>query len=264
MSEALRALGANSRLCPTRLLAPSPESPVVVVDSYSNRPDALGLDGRAVVAIDDLERDLDVEVVVDPCPGARPAEHPSARRVLAGAQFAPLDPGLVRLPRRSLLAGIQRVLVATGGADRSGRGYAIAEGIAARCAGIACVRLAVGPGTIVLDAPGVEIVRCAGGLGPELAQADIVVTAGGVTLLEALSLGRPTVVLALYSNQARQARRAVELGVAIGADDIDDISAAVDRLSRSVECRTSLSERASEIVDGRGAFRVAEAVLAVA
>ena len=51
---------------------------------------------------------------------------------------------------------------------------------------------------------GVVAVRAPDGLAAELAAASLVVTAGGVALLEACLLGRPIVALALAGNQ-RQA-----------------------------------------------------------
>ena len=62
----------------------------------------------------------------------------------------------------------------------------------------------VGPWGATDVPPGVVAVYAPDGLAPELAAASIVVTAGGVALLEACLLGRPIVALALAENQ-RQA-----------------------------------------------------------
>ena len=62
---------------------------VVMVDSYRMRADD-GTFARADVvgAVDDLARDLAVDLVVDPSPGTVGAAHRRARRVLAGAAYA--------------------------------------------------------------------------------------------------------------------------------------------------------------------------------
>ena len=66
---------------------------VLVVDSYRVRADDRRFAGARVVgAVDDLARNLAVDLVVDPSPGAIGSAHRSARRVLAGATYALVPP----------------------------------------------------------------------------------------------------------------------------------------------------------------------------
>jgi len=259
LAAALTDLGCTCALLPTGALDGSGD--IVVVDSYARRADQLGL--APVVAIDDLERDLAVDLVVDPCPGATVTASGRARAVLAGASYAPLDRRLPATPTRPPRGGRQDILVATGGADREGHGFTLAGAIAAHFGSRHGVRLAVGPGATPGTASGVELVHRSDGIAPELGRADIVVTAGGVTLLEALALGRPTVALALYDNQRRQVRGAAALGAALMVEP-DGVVDAVDALVASLDTRCALSSRARAAVDGHGARRVAEAVIGLA
>ncbi len=99
---------------------------IVVIDSYRLRGDDRGrVQAGVVVAIDDLHRDLDVDIVVDPSPGADGASHQRAGRVLAGAAYA-----LVSVPAADVVARtdpVRRVLVTTGASDDAGVGAQIAR-----------------------------------------------------------------------------------------------------------------------------------------
>lgn len=105
-------------------------------------------------------------------------------------------------------------------------------------------------------------------VGEFLAGADLVVTAGGSTVLDLLALGRPAVVIACAENQRPVARRCGRLGVAVDAGDAETASAAevvrrVDALIADLEARRAMSARGSDLVDGLGASRVALQVRAL-
>ena len=88
---------------------------------------------------------------------------------------------------------------------------------------------------------------------------DLAVTGAGQTMLEALATGRPAVAVITADNQRAQAR-AVEDVVVLAEDDA---WAKVAELAADRERRLDLAVRAREAVDGRGAHRVAEALLAL-
>jgi spore coat polysaccharide biosynthesis predicted glycosyltransferase SpsG len=235
---------------------------VVVCDSYASRADDLLLyRADRVVAVDDLDRDLAVDLVVDPSPGSRPDGHRRARGVAAGPRFALVDPAICDRPVAPPRADVERVLVATGGADAPGVGGRIARALAALLPA-AEIRVAVGPWGRPAAGRVVEV-RCTDGLVDELADADLVVSAGGVTLVEALALGRPTVALALAGNQRRAVAGAVEAGAAIGATVTAAASAAAD-LARDHDRRRALFDAARRTVDGLGAARVADEIVRLA
>jgi spore coat polysaccharide biosynthesis predicted glycosyltransferase SpsG len=107
----------------------------------------------------------------------------------------------------------------------------------------------------------VEVVERCDGLAVDLAAADIVVTAGGVTLLEALCLGRPTVAVVTAPNQRSNVEGVVADGAAL-ASGIDDVVTVVERLVGDHALRQELSAAARRVIDGRGAERVADAIVA--
>jgi ribosomal protein S18 acetylase RimI-like enzyme len=95
-----------------------------------------------------------------------------------------------------------------------------------------------------------------------IADADLAIGAGGTSAWERCTLGLPTVILRLASNQDSVARELANAGVAIDAGPSRDLD--VGRLSRSIAqlaedqpAREAMRVRARELVDGRGVERVA-------
>ena len=180
-----------------------------------------------------------------------------ARCRLLGTRYAllPHSPGAHCHPVHQT---VRRVLVSTGAADDSGLGSEIAGSVAALVPS-AEVRLVIGPwGTT--DTPSrVEGLTGLDDLGAVLADADIVVSAGGVTLLESLRLGRPTVAVATADNQLGAVTGAARAGAAIEATP-ETAAGAVAALSEDPRARETLSAAARRHVDGLGAARVADAI----
>ncbi len=226
----------------------------VVVDSYRVRADDhLFAGARVKAAIDDLSRDLAVDLVVDPSPGTVGAAHRRARRVLAGAAYALVPTpaaGVIEAP----LGEVTRVLVATGAADADGIGARIAASLTPLDVEI---RLVVGPWGSTEVPSGVVPVHAPAGLAAELAAASIVVTAGGVALLEACLLGRPIVALALADNQRQAVHGLVREG-AVCAATPETVAATVRELTCDRSRRMALADVARSVIDGKGAARVAD------
>lgn len=257
LGKSLEARGAIPRLRPLRGAVRSPR---IVVDAYTARADDPALfDGDVIVAFDDLTRDLAVDLVVDPSPGAEPRRHPSARNVLAGARYAVIDPGIRRIDRQPIGAAVASVLVSFGATDTAG----IAAGVAAEIAQLlpdALVELPIGPWWDGPIPARIRAVRCLDGLAPRLARADLVVSGGGVTLLEALALSRPTVAILQADNQ----RLAVEHAASAEAVIVSSMETAAREavaLAFDARRRAKLAGNAARLVDGMGADRVAAEIL---
>lgn len=232
---------------------------VVVVDSYRVRADDNDrFRAGAVVAIEDLTRDLDVDIVVDPSPGADASVHHRASRVLAGAAYALVPVAEPRVAAAAVDGSVARVLVTTGAADDRGVGAQIASSVADALPGVE-VRLVVGPWGSSSVPAGVTAVHARDGLVDELAAAGIVVTAGGVTMLEACRLGRPVIALELAANQHR-AVSGLAAESAVMAATPATVGEVVGLLARDRSRRLALATAAGAAIDGKGATRVADAI----
>jgi spore coat polysaccharide biosynthesis predicted glycosyltransferase SpsG len=229
---------------------------IVVVDSYRTRADDnRWYRGDRVVAVDDLRRDLAVDLLVDPSPGARPEWHRSARYVVAGAPYALVDPWLCDLEAAVPGPTVERVLVAFDSDDHRVRGDEIAADLA-RALPRARVRLA---GASRRSPARACAAHGAHGLGAELAAADLVVCGGGVTLLEALTLGRPAVSVCLEEADRQSVDGAAEQGAVIVATPAGVVDQAV-ALARDPRRRAELACAARSLLDGLGASRVADEI----
>jgi spore coat polysaccharide biosynthesis predicted glycosyltransferase SpsG len=260
LAAELEHRGNHCTVAPLEAVAHAGSHSIVVVDSYRMRADdGTFANARVVSAVDDLARDLAVDLVVDPSPGTVGAPHRRARRVLAGATYA-----LVPAPGADVIEAplddVARVLVTTGAADADGNGARIAAMLSSLLSGSRSgieIRLAIGPWGATDVPPGVVPVHAPNGLATEIAAASIVVTAGGVSLLEACLFGRPIVALALADNQ-RQAVHGLEREHAVVVATVDTAGAAVRALIGDRSRRIALAVAARSAVDGKGAARVAD------
>jgi len=262
LAHALRARHVESALSPLDQAGPIAVDGVLVTDSYLTRADDnTRFRAPHVVAIDDLERDLVVDIVVAPDPGAEASVHTRARRVLAGAEFALVDPALVAADAAPIGSTVERVLVTCGASDGEAIGSRIATALATALPGTE-IRLVVGPWGAFANDPLVHLVHAPDGLAHELAAADLVVTAGGVTMVEACCLGRPVVAFAIAPNQTPAVAGAAHAGAVLAADASSAADVAI-RLAHDTELRRRLSEAWRRLIDGQGAARVASAIAAL-
>jgi spore coat polysaccharide biosynthesis protein SpsF len=102
-----------------------------------------------------------------------------------------------------------------------------------------------------------------------MAQADLAVCSFGMTSYELAAMGVPAVCVCLTEDHAESASALVAAGMAIsvGINDQDTetrLAAAADGLLADKNARAQMSARARELVDGRGAIRIAELLVGAA
>ena len=242
-------------------LAPASYGPAaaIVLDSY-HADRAFRESLRAVaplVAFSDPDHPADE---ADLCIGSRPSSGP---RCLSGPRYACLGPPYWRVAHHDPPAEVRRVLVATGGGDVAEVGVALASALRTRLPAVA-VALVRGPSS-AHDAPeGVELIPAPSSLDRALLASDLVVCSAGQTLLEALTIGVPAVALAVADNQRAQLEMLAGAGAAFAVATADAAVQAAVQLVGDLDARRRLSTAARELVDGRGALRVADAVLELA
>ena len=191
------------------------------------------------------------------------AADPAGIEVLAGLAYAPLRAPYWALPARAVGAEVARVLVTTGGGVFPEAALAAAADARAALPA-ARVRLVRGPHMRIEAPPGVELVDAPASLHDELLAADLVVTAAGQTALEAAATGAPTVAMALVPNQRGNADALSAAGAALlVAGPGAPLRAALAHLAGDRAARAALALRAQAAVDGRGAARIAERLVAL-
>lgn len=229
-----------------------------------------------VVRIDDDGDCATGDLVVRPGLGAKADD----RHVLAGPDYnllaeeyaAARARGLAERPGRGR---VERILVAFGARDSNNATALALDAIRRLDARPAC--------TVVLGSraphrhdvearvdalPGAALLIDAENMADLYLDADLAVGGGGVSLLERLCCGLPSVVVTLAPNQESNAREAERRGAASYLGPAEDVS--VDALASGLaelisnrEARAAMSRAGADLVDGRGAARVAAAMRAL-
>ena len=262
------------------------EADMVLVDHYRmGAAEETELRGphRRIAVIDDLaDRRHATDVLIDPGFGRRRDHYAELVRetclTMIGPSHALVRPEFAQarpraLSRRARHDPVRRVLVSFGLTDVGGITERVVTALTSRL-GDARLDVALGPG-----APSLEALAALAAQDRRIhlhvdvqdmvalaAEADAALGAGGSSVWERACLGLPTATVVLADNQAEMIGRLAQAGAALELDARSgDFEAALaqtwDRLIGDRELRWRLSERSSELCDGRGAERVADAVL---
>jgi UDP-2,4-diacetamido-2,4,6-trideoxy-beta-L-altropyranose hydrolase len=252
----------------------------VVVDSYAVPTDglrALRATVAPLVMIDDLaDRALPADLVVNGGAGAESLHYRglAATRYLLGPAYALLRPEFAVAPRREIPAATRRVLLTMGGGDT--------RGLLARL--VAWTRAALPDADVdVIVSPLVDAAPPEGEASPGRGQvalhrdpadvralmlcADLALCAGGQTAYELAATGTPAVAIQVAANQAGNLGSLAEAGALLWVGEASEpgLEAKVGRtmaaLGADAAQRARLSRAGRALVDGRGAERVAGAVL---
>ncbi|MGW5050727.1 GNAT family N-acetyltransferase [Actinokineospora sp. NPDC004072] len=237
-----------------------PDADIAVVDHYGpvTPPDI-----RLVSIEDGAFGRRRADVVVDPALAPEPRPADGSAEVLRGPAYAPLRAAVrTARERRAARSGAPgtppRVVVAMGGGAAGG---AVSAALAAlRATGLALDVLVVSAAAVDPGGPGVRVVGPRPDLPDLFAEADLVVSAAGVTLLELCCLGVPAAVAVIADNQRPGYTAAVERGLAAGLGELDDSAAGtLHHLLTTPAARVALAAAAGKVVDGQGARRILNA-----
>lgn len=239
--------------------------------------------GRRLAVIDDLaDRRRPADLVVNPGYGSLPGNyaglvHPGAR-VLAGPEFALVRPEFAArrdaaLQRRREGGHLKHVLISLGLTDVDGITARVVRALEPHLDGL-ILDVVLGD-----QAPSLHTLReqaktdralrlhvDSHAMAELMSQADIAVGAGGSSVWERATLGLPTVTVVLADNQRPMAEAMSRVGLTLAVDataaDFEAaLVAAVRRLIEDSAFRRWLFEASCHACDGKGADRVAEAML---
>ncbi|HWB30288.1 MAG TPA: hypothetical protein VG736_07280 [Vicinamibacterales bacterium] len=212
---------------------------------------------------DGVARPVGSDLAIDGSLVARPIDR--AHRI-AGPAFAIVNAAITAHRARPARREPGRVLVALGGgAHVRTLGAAIARAIVAADPH-ARVDVAAG---FVLDGrrpalpPRCRWIAAPDGLARQLASAGVAVVAGGVTLYEACALGTPAIAVPVVAAQRPAIAAAAAAGAVMAVTTSrtsrtpQDIAHLVSLVMTMPAVAGALSRRASRLVDGQGAARVA-------
>jgi len=196
-------------------------------------------------------------------------------RLLLGPRFAMLrrDFGGCRKWQREISANGRKVLIMMGGSDPDNVTAFVLEALRQlEIDGLEVVVVLGGsnPHIDVLrqfanESFSIRFVRDVGNMPELMAWADVAVSAAGSTCAEICLLGLPAILIDVAENQTPVAKELARRGAAIHLGSRKEVTSAeiaeeLQSLLLAREHRTSLSQRAGELVDGEGAERVMAAI----
>ena len=250
----------------------------LVLDTYDVKNVAELRSTVPVVVLDDLaDRYLPVAIVVNAAAEANTLDYDVAEdtRLLLGTEYALLRPQFAIPPSKTTTG---RVLVTVGSMDNDGVTARVVTALATELHD-ADFDVAVGPffsgdAVAAIEETGrsherVVLHRGVTDMYPLYSSADIVVTAGGQTILEVAATGTACVGINLASNQTPNldglaASGAIAPAGELGAEGfLEQLGRLVCELWADPRERDRLGARARQLVDGRGAIRVADVVCGV-
>ena len=204
---------------------------------------------------DDYYRDMDPE-----------------KKYFLGCKYAPLREAFEHPRPKKINETIDNILIMTGGSDP----YGIAEGMLGAIAlnefksvKVICGRFSGRKEKLEElfgDRENVHVYPFVENVWELYDEVDVVISAGGSTLYELASMGVPVITYSFADNQIPNVSSFDKKGLMPCAGDArkDDIHAGIVKLldeMRSPETRKAISERLMKLVDGKGAERLAQALL---
>jgi UDP-2,4-diacetamido-2,4,6-trideoxy-beta-L-altropyranose hydrolase len=266
------ALGCDVVKGPAHRLIARLAPDILIVDDPSARDAAEWIAaarqaGVAVASIHDLGIGcLDADLLIDG--SLTPGRTRRRRGAATGPAYAILDPNLPR--PRAVSARPRRVVVSLGGGPRAEVACAIAGEIGCRAPDVE-VRVVGGfvsgapprqawrrcPPNVVWKGPSMH-------LPAELANADVAVVGGGMSLYEACALGAAAVGVPVVATQRPTVAGFVRRGAALGRTRTTVSPSAVADdvllLLRRLGVRRRVTRSGRRLVDGQGARRAARAI----
>lgn len=230
--------------------------------------------GLQTLWIDDLGAEVgDADLVLNQNPWAAEPGEPADRRLLLGPSYALLRSEFRFAPLRRTGILTLRALVTLGGADPGNATGSIVE-LLANAKRPITVKIVVGPMNrhaaelerMARAGTQIEVQESPDDLRPLFAWADVAITAAGSTCWELARFGVPMLVTTTADNQRGNAVALARLGAAIdlgpaGELTVDGVQAALEQVA-SAQDRDAMSLAGRRLVDGLGAGRVVEAMLA--
>ena len=196
---------------------------------------------------------------------------------LFGPHYALLRPEFAHWRRgfRDVPEVARKILVTLGGSDPNNFTARVIDALAQLDTRGLDVRVVVGPANPHLPelreradalAPQIQLLSRVSDMAELMAWADLAVSAAGTTCWELACLGLPALIVIVAENQRRIAEEldAIEVVQNLGWHDdvsVERLAAAVNVLQHDSSRRLRMSERGRTLVDGRGAERVAQALL---
>jgi len=275
------ALGGDGDLDQTLKIAAETHSIAAVIDSYSTGPQYLAnlrSAGLFVAAIDDFAlHSFSCHLVVNGAAGAERLPYVSATgdtQFLLGTQYVLLRPEFWNAPERNYVREVKRIMLSAGGTHRVDllcRILAMLDDLG----GDFSITVITGPFSKNPHLINQAAANCKRNVTVEsspkslyeiMVRSDMALTAAGQTAYELAALGTPIVAFSIADNQIVGLQGFAQQGLCAiteapqEADFCVRLKEATTELLKNGSSRQRLGLLGRSLIDGRGAFRVADIV----
>lgn len=193
-------------------------------------------------------------------------------RLLLGTEYVPLRQVFFDRGRKSIAPQIKRVLLMSGGTDRYGvleRFLNETDTKSYEQIDVICGRYNGAYDTLCREyaqEQNIRIHRAVPDIECYMIEADLAISAGGITLYELCACGTPTISYALADNQLDNVKKFQEDGQIAYAGDVrtDDVVKNIKRCMEIYDAASVRQEKSlqmQELVDGKGARRIADVLI---
>lgn len=188
-----------------------------------------------------------------------------------GTKYAPLRQAFYMNKKKQIEDNIRRILICSGGSDC----YRVVETLLGKLKDryewidAICGRYSDSFDTLnetYHTYNNIRVLRTVDDMESYMGRADVAISAGGTTLYELCAVGTPTISYAIADNQLMNVEQFHEDGIISYAGDVrkEDISSNILyylEQYREADIRQAKSKKMQELVDGKGALRIAELLL---
>lgn len=257
------------------------EADVLVVDSYeipAEKITAAREVMKVLAIVDGSTRGIQADLYLDQNLGAEQIDwgEDISNRMLAGSKFALVRDAILRQKRSYpwlLEDGVASLVAFMGGSDPSGTMREVTRAIL-NLRGEFNATLIVRPewmaevSEMVGQSSSITVMEPTQELPALLGAANVVVSASGTSAWELCTLGLPSILLAVAENQVDSLKNFQAADLGLGLNLVGEcnlavsrkISQSMQRLIQSEVLREQLSRRCTNLFDGRGKQRVANAI----
>ena len=196
---------------------------------------------------------------------------------LLGTRYMVIKQEFWKLPRRSSSAEVRNVLVILGGMDQYDLMPKILN-LLDSVNGDFTVTAVAGPYFHNIDAiqaaaknatRTINVISSPGTVDRLMLEADLAISAAGQTLYELAATGCPTIAVAVAANQKGHLEALAEIGIVLDAGDATGNTDIMTKIRKALgsslldsDARYAMAAAGQRLVDGQGAQRVAQTVLA--
>ncbi len=229
---------------------------------------------RQVVPIDGID------LIVAPYVGEAETDCVGDVRACLGARFYPLPPCWVARARPPITLQGHRVLITAGGSDPVGLSLLMLDAVEAVKDRRLEVRIVIGPyfmntvqqriaGVQAQSSHAIEIIHQPSNLVDHMLWCDVALANSGLTKYELAATGTPSMLLSIDLAHAKanrafdRARTTLDLGLFSDTNPAS-IARELANLLDDANRRKAMMQQGRSLIDGQGAYRVAEAIILLA